>query len=197
MRQVKAEYEFGRDSVKLPVEVKTAAGSTVKFRGQVDRVDISGDNKQVIVYDYKSGSSDSYEGDKNDPLKKGTKLQLPIYSMAVAAEYPEAKVSAAYWFVRESGTDEFIPRQSGYEKEQTEPPLITVVEKIMRGIDQGVFPAHPGKANNLPGRPASFENCTYCEYERVCPTSKSRLWESKKNSDKDLESYLSLANGDL
>jgi len=197
MRQVKAEYEFGRDSVKLPVEVKTAAGSTVKFRGQVDRVDISGDNKQVIVYDYKSGSSDSYAGDKNDPLKKGTKLQLPIYSMAVAAEYPEAKVSAAYWFVRESGTDEFIPRESGYEKEQTEPPLITVVEKIMRGIDQGVFPAHPGKANNLPGRPASFENCTYCEYERVCPTSKSRLWESKKNSDKDLESYLSLANGDL
>ena len=197
MRQVKAEYEFGRNSVKLPVEVKTPAGGTVKFRGQVDRVDISGDNKQVIVYDYKSGSSGSYEGLKKDPLKKGTKLQLPIYSMAVAAEYPEAEVSAAYWFVRESGVKEFIPGESGYQKEQTESQLVKVVEKIISGIDRGVFPAHPGEANNLPGRPASFENCTYCDYERVCPTSKSRLWESKKNSDKNLESYLSLVNGDL
>jgi len=117
--------------------------------------------------------------------------------MAVAAEYPEAEVSAAYWFVRESGVKEFIPGESGYQKEQTESQLVKVVEKIISGIDRGVFPAHPGEANNLPGRPASFENCTYCDYERVCPTSKSRLWQSKKNSDKNLESYLSLVNGDL
>jgi len=33
----------------------------------------------------------------------------------------------------------------------------------------------------------------FCEYARVCPKSKARLWNSKKESDPALSDYLNLA----
>jgi ATP-dependent helicase/DNAse subunit B len=82
MRQVEAEYSFGgsgagggeasESDTGPAVEVRTASGKTVKFRGQVDRVDISEDGSRVIVYDYKSGSNSAYSKLDSDPVKKGT-----------------------------------------------------------------------------------------------------------------------------
>ena len=196
MRQIEAEYSFGRDDETPAIEVRTASGHSVKFSGQVDRVDISDDGRRVIIYDYKSGSNVPYSGLDRDPTKRGTKLQLPIYSKAIAEKHADADISAAYWFVRESGNDEFKPSPGKYEKDRAESALAEVVETIIEGIDGGVFPARPGGATSIPGRGRSFESCAYCEYERVCPRSKSRLWESKKNSDPALENYRELAEGD-
>ena len=65
MRQVEAEYSFGGDGtgsgVGPAVEVRTTTGGVVRFRGQVDRVDISSDGSRIIVYDYKSGGHRSEE----------------------------------------------------------------------------------------------------------------------------------------
>jgi RecB family exonuclease len=198
MRQIEAEYAFGRRGAESAkggpaVEVRTLSGKTVKFRGQVDRVDISDDGSRVIVYDYKSGGNTAYSKLEDDPIKKGTKLQLPLYSMAVAHKYPEADVSASYWFVRESGNDELKPSPNKYEKDRAESALAAAVETIVEGIDNGVFPARPGDSANWGDGGPSFENCRFCEYERVCPRSKARNWESKKGSDPALANYLNLA----
>ena len=196
MRQVEAEYSFGgaRSGAESgpPVEVRTVSGKTVKFRGQVDRVDISEDGSRVIVYDYKSGGNSSYTKLDSDPVKKGTKLQLPLYSKAVAEKYPEAEIQASYWFVRESSS-ELKPSPSDYESEKAENALTAAVETIVEGIDSGVFPARPGGLASWGGGSESYENCLFCEYSRVCPKSKSRLWNSKKNSDPALLNYLNLA----
>ena len=196
MHQVEAEYSFGSDTGRPAVEVRTTSGKSVKFRGQVDRVDISDDGSRVIVYDYKSGSNSAYSKLKDDPVKRGTKLQLPLYSMAVADKYPNASVSAAYWFVRESGSDELQPSPENYAGDRAELALKEAVETIVEGIDSGVFPAHPGDPSAWGGGPPSFENCKFCEYNRICPKSKARLWESKKTSNPVLDNYRRLAEDD-
>ena len=197
MRQVEAEYSFGgakADSDTGPaVEVRTDSGKTVKFRGQVDRVDISDDGSRVIVYDYKSGGNTAYSKLDSDPVKKGTKLQLPLYSKAVAHKYPDAKISASYWFVRESSTAELKPAPSKYDSTSAESALTAAVGTIVEGIEAGTFPARPGGPASWGESNESFENCMFCEYARVCPKSKARFWEAKKESDPALESYLNLA----
>jgi RecB family exonuclease len=196
MRQVEAEYSFGGASTGTengpPVEVRTVSGKTVKFRGQVDRVDISEDGSRVIVYDYKSRGNSSYSKLNSDPVNKGMKLQLPLYSKAVVQKYPEAEIQASYWFVRESSS-ELKPSPSDYDSERAEDALTAAVETIVEGIESGVFPARPGASVSREGSNESHENCLFCEYSRVCPKSKARLWNSKKNSDPMLSNYLNLA----
>jgi ATP-dependent helicase/nuclease subunit B len=196
MRQVETEYSFGSDRGGPAVEVRTVSGKTVKFRGQVDRVDISDDGSRVIVYDYKSGGNSAYSKLKDDPIKKGTKLQLPLYSMAVADKYPDADISAAYWFVRESGSNELQPSPGNYLNDRAESAMKAAVETIVEGIDNGVFPAHPGDPSSSGDGPPSYENCKFCEYDRVCPKSRSRLWDVKKGSDPSLDNYRKLAEDD-
>lgn len=199
MRQIEAEYSFGSDrsggGSGPAVEVRTGSGKSVKFRGQVDRVDISTDGSRIIVYDYKSGSNSSYSKLDSDPVKKGTKLQLPLYSKAVAHKYPDAEIFASYWFVREASS-ELKPAPDDYDSERAESALVTAVETIIEGIEDGVFPARPGSSSWNENSSESFENCMFCEYARVCPKSKARLWNSKKDSSPELSTYLSLAEGE-
>jgi ATP-dependent helicase/nuclease subunit B len=198
MHQIEAEYSFGgsgspESGTGPAVEVRTARGTVVKFRGQIDRVDISDDGSRIIVYDYKSGGNSAYSKLDSDPVKKGTKLQLPLYSKAVAHKYPEADISASYWFVREPGRAQLKPSPSDYDSNRADSALTAAVGTIVEGIEQGVFPARPGDPDGRGGIGERFENCTFCEYARVCPKSKARLWDSKKTSDPVLESYLQLA----
>ncbi len=199
MRQIEAEYSFGGgrtgSGVGPAVEVRTTTGDVVRFRGQVDRVDISSDGSRIIVYDYKSGGHTAYTKLDDDPVKKGTKLQLPLYSKAVGEKYPDAEISASYWFVRESGSNELKPPPSDYKKDKAETALTQAVETIVQGIDSGVFPARPGDLAAWGESSEQYENCKFCEYARVCPKSKARLWDTKKESGRVLESYVNLAEG--
>jgi ATP-dependent helicase/DNAse subunit B len=199
MRQVEAEYSFGRDDTDdqsgPAVEVRTESGKSVRFRGQVDRVDISDDGSRVIVYDYKSGGNSSYTKLDSDPVKRGTKLQLPLYSKAVAEKYPEADIFASYWFVREASS-ELRPAPDKYDSERAESALAAAVQTIVEGIEDGIFPARPGSTGWNENSSESFENCMFCEYARVCPKSKARLWDSKKNSSVALSNYVELAEGE-
>ncbi|MDG5766787.1 exodeoxyribonuclease V subunit gamma [Balneolales bacterium ANBcel1] len=54
-------------------------GVDVVFRGMIDRIDLSGDGKAALIYDYKSGGSgvQSYKG----RICKGLSFQLPVYGM--------------------------------------------------------------------------------------------------------------------
>jgi hypothetical protein len=96
--------------------------------------------------------------------------------------------------VRESSS-ELKPSPSDYHSEQAETALTSAVETIVEGIEDGVFPARPGGSASWGESNESFENCMFCEYAKVCPKSKARLWNSKKNSDEALSEYLDLAEG--
>ncbi len=75
----------------------------ISFKGVIDRIDAGTD--MVMVIDYKTGYSRSYSGIERDPLKNGTRLQLPVYAMAARKMFDdEREIRAAYWFISAAGT---------------------------------------------------------------------------------------------
>jgi len=189
--QQHAELAFGYGE-EPPVEITTESGKTIRFRGQIDRIDASEDETRVHVYDYKSGGSSSYNGLQNDPVKKGTKIQLPLYSTAARRLYPDAELGASYWFVRQPNTHERFPLPEKYREEEAVNRLHSVVEVVADGIGAGVFPANPGASRWMPGEGASYESCGYCEFKRICPDNKAQLWRAKKSSDPALADYVEM-----
>jgi hypothetical protein len=197
MVQKYAELQFGYGN-KPPVELMLDSGETIRFRGQIDRIDVSDDETRVHVYDYKSGSSKSYESLDRDPVNKGGMIQLPLYSEAARRLYPDADMSAAYWFVKEPDKkDRLLPPTDKYDETKARHRLKSVVKVIADGVRSGTFPADPGERNWRPGVGQTYENCAYCEFKKICPENKAFLWSKKKHSDPALSDYVALTENEV
>jgi len=166
------EWPFGFDSD--PVSLSLPDGSQVRFRGMIDRVDVDEDGSTVVVIDYKTGSSYSYRDMKDDPLGQGKHLQLPVYAHVVRSTLvPNATVDAEYWFVSSKGKFE----RRTVPLKDVEEEFKSTVQTIVAGIREGVFPANPGG----PGMDGPA-NCTYCDFNRLCPTDRVSQWARKQDS---------------
>jgi hypothetical protein len=78
-RPAKAEYSFGdtdESTVNIPVESGDISGS-LRFKGQIDRVDVNGDRSHVSVVDYKTGQK-KYMKEEIDK-----KIQYLLYAYAI------------------------------------------------------------------------------------------------------------------
>jgi hypothetical protein len=167
-----------------PVFVTLADGRAVALRGRIDRVDRAPDGSRLLVLDYKSGSASPYSALAKDPVKRGQLLQLPIYALAAQGFHGSTPVEAYYWFA----TEEQGYERKGYPVEETVlEALHGALGIILNGIASGLFPARPGKPRN-----ESYDNCSFCPYDRVCPRDRSRLWERKRAAP-ELRRYLEMA----
>ena len=181
----RTEHPFGFEGP--PVMLDLPDGDQVSFRGLIDRVDVDPGLSRAMVVDYKTGSANPYRGMSKDPLGSGTRLQLPVYALAVrSALLPDAEVEAEYWFVSTQG---------GFQREKVQLADVEVdfratVQTVVQGIRNGVFPANPGP----PGQNGP-SNCAYCDFDRVCPASRTTLWERKQASPQ-AEPYVKLAQVD-
>ena len=182
VRPWSTEHRFGFEGP--PVTLDLPDGEQVSFRGLIDRVDVDPSLSRAMVVDYKTGSANPYRGMSKDPLGSGTRLQLPVYALAVrSALLPDAEVEAEYWFVSTQG---------GFQREKVQLADVEVdfratVQTVVQGIRNGVFPANPGP----PGQNGP-SNCAYCDFDRVCPSSRTTLWERKQASPQ-AEPYVKLA----
>lgn len=183
------ELSFGMpDSVHPPVKWRG-----LPFRGVIDRLDVSPDGKTVLVLDYKTGGTGGYANMSNDPVKRGTRLQLPVYALAAREKLgiPDENVKAAYWFVSSRGG--FVTRpQDPVRFDEMQEPFDDVVETIVKGIKRGLFPANPGMSWSNP-----TENCGHCDFDKICPprSRRWRTWERKRNNDTRIADYVSMAAG--
>ena len=193
MTQEHAELQFGYGD-SPPVEIQLDSGAAIRFRGQIDRVDVSNDKTRVHVYDYKSGSSNSYGALAQDPVKKGTKIQLPLYSIAARRLYPDVDLGASYWFIRQP-TKRF-PLPENYDETKARHRFGSVVKVIADGVTSGTFPANPGNRRWIDGS-YTYENCAYCEFKKICPENKATLWRQQKNSDSALSKYVDMTERDV
>ena len=161
----------------------------LRFRGSIDRLDVTRAPAGALVIDYKTGSSFPYRNLGDDPIDAGKHLQLGVYSLAARHLTPETShVKAAYWFVTERGKFELLPE--GFfeiDVEATGQRFREGVSTIVRGIQDGVFPANPGPVKRF--GPA---NCTYCEFNTLCPSRRVESWETK-SLDPMVAGYRSLA----
>jgi ATP-dependent helicase/nuclease subunit B len=169
------ERTFGddRDPKTWPaVEVPLTDGSVVRFRGAIDRVDVS--PSRVLVIDYKTGGTWGYDGLEDDPVLAGRHLQLVLYARAARANVAVASdVRAEFRFVSSRGRFE---RRQIVADARAEERLSEVVQHAADGIRAGVFLARPGDYDR-----GTFRNCRFCEYDRICPTSRDLAWDRKSS----------------
>ena len=152
-------------------------GSAIRFRGIIDRVDASPDGRDVLVLDYKTGGSRSYEGLDKDSIDKGQRLQLSIYSLAAQqALGPGVKVRAAYWFVSSREGFKLLPQEPvSMDDDTVRQRFDQGIAAILAGIRGGVFPANPGPLGY-----GGYQNCRYCDFDSLCPSRRSKWWENLK-----------------
>ena len=187
-----AEAEFGTGQNAWPVAVcDLDDGTQIRFRGMIDRVDTRPDGGKALVIDYKTGGSRSYSGIAEDPIDRGQRLQLGVYSLAVRqALGADVEVSAAYWFVTSAGGFGFAPTDLlVLDSADNMTRFREGVSSIVSGIRSGVFPADPGKRTNW-----GFENCRFCDFDSLCPSRRDTIW-ARKESDDVVAGYLELSGG--
>ena len=163
---VRVELAFGFDDD--PTSLELPDGRVLRLRGRVDRVDATEDGG-LLVIDYKGGSGRAFDGLAADPLDGGRRLQLPLYARVVAEKLGwDGPRTALYWLTRRG---DLRPIEL---EEALESDLLRMVSAALDGISGGLFPGVPGVAVGWPR--TTFENCKYCDFDRICPTDRQREW---------------------
>ena len=136
------EVSFGPEDTDShpPVELTLDDGTTVRFRGKVDRIDQHSDGT-VRVIDYKTGKSKDYEPLAKHPTAEGTRYQLPVYGLFARTLRDNASdVAAEYWFISRAGGFKKI----GYTvTDEVVEQLRADVGLIISALRNGIFPPRP------------------------------------------------------
>jgi hypothetical protein len=184
-----AELSFGAGDADTPaVTVVLDDGRSVAFQGSVDRVDRTSSG-QLMVSDYKTGRQGRLSDLTRDPVAGGKLIQLPLYAMAALDRFGGRRpVHARYWLL--SG-ERSAPCFHLVVTPDVEARFRHVVGLIADAVESGCFPGVPGAPTN--GR---FANCTGCDFDHVCPTSRDREWGRQYNRP-ELRGVVTLVNGDV
>jgi ATP-dependent helicase/nuclease subunit B len=184
-----AELSFGGDDGSEPaVTVTLDDGRSVAFRGSIDRVDRTASG-HLLVSDYKTGRQGRLSDLTRDPVAGGKLLQLPLYALAAQQRFGgPPPVHARYWLL--SG-ERSAPCFHLEMTDKVEARFRQVVRTIADGVEEGSFPAVPGMPTFR-----SFSNCTGCDFDDVCPTSRDRQWGRKYHA-LPVRGVVSLVNGDV
>ena len=178
LERARAEEGYRPVGVEVPFDdlpVELPDGTTLRFRGRIDRVDQGAEG--VVAIDYKTGAFRKRAEDYRD----GSALQLPIYLQAAAREFGGEPTSARaeYWYATRKG-DFARSGLSGAEIFDN-PALIGALASISAGVRGGRFFPYPGKAVGGRRRP----NCTFCDFVSACATDVDRRFEAKARQDQE------------
>jgi RecB family exonuclease len=166
------------------IAIPLADGKVVRLRGAIDRIDVWPDREhpsRAEVMDYKTGSVETSEL-RDDPARAGKSVQLALYSLVVREHLrglgaTEPEVAAAYWQIvsRHRFARTEVPTGAALDAR-----LRDVLDTVHAGITNGAFPQRPGDEQFRPDR-LTWDNCSYCEYDRICPAARGLLAERKEN----------------
>ena len=167
-RPIAVEWVFGTTTAPA---VGIAVGDTsLSFRGKIDRVDRRDDGALDVV-DYKTGKASSYGGIAADPVDGGRHLQLPIYSARGKAPRSTGTVSNPCGRVTGSSTNRAMRSRSSSTRARRPAPGRSSPcspERSNRGVSR------TGPAAR---RQDSFEHCSWCDFNTVCPAERDVLWQ--------------------
>lgn len=153
-----------------PVSVALSDGRRLRLRGLIDRVDVRPDGTPVVL-DYKTGKFAPQSAFDKDPVLGGTKLQLGVYAEAAMQHYETTSAEAHYWYTSTRG--EF--RTAGYPwTDEHKRRFTEALDTIVTGIESGLFPPNPGDYNY---HWSNFQNCSFCEFTRICPVDRDEEFE--------------------
>lgn len=173
---IEVEWTFGMgEAPALTIDLDD--GRTLAFRGSIDRIDETAAGT-LEISDYKTGSAKkplALVKEDADPVLGGTLLQLGIYAEAahqhLAADSDAP--SASYWRLEAKEGK----RHLGYSwTPARRGRLVEVLTAIVDGIGDGAFPLVPGPYDSWR---RTHENCTYCDFNTLCPSDRGEQTEIK------------------
>jgi hypothetical protein len=172
--------ETGAVPANFELRVPPTPVHDVNVTGFVDRIDRTPDGSAAYVIDYKTGKADDYENKtSSDPFLGGRLLQLPVY---VLAARDAERVQAMYWFVTGRGEFKRVPY---VETASSRERFNDTIGAILEGMRGGAFPAVSGQEDDFY---KSFDNCRWCEFDRLC--SRRRVYEfDAKQTDTSMEPW--------
>ncbi len=178
------EQSFGDDRNPdswPPARVPLHDGASAAFGGSIDRIDLSHPGTQprrALVIDYKSGRAEEFDGLDDDPVLGGRHIQLALYARALRTGLPDGerieRVEAEYRFVTSKGG---FRRSRIVANAAVDAGLDQQVQRVAAGIRAGVFLAVPGASDQ-----GGFENCRYCDFDRICSATRDEAWVRKQDA---------------
>lgn len=179
----------GEETFLPPVTITLPDGRSLEVRGRADRLDLANDGT-IHVVDYKTGSRTAFTKlSEDNPIARGTKLQLPIYGLAGRLQRgePTAPVRAEYWFVTRKGDFKRV----GYTvTDAVLDATVATLGAIVTGIEAGRFPAHPDANGST--RPSRYVTCATCDPDGLGTVELRQHWEHKR-FDPAMAPYAELA----
>jgi RecB family exonuclease len=164
-REVEDAGDFMPDQFELEFEDLTfdyARGRRLTFSGFMDRVDVAHKPNRVRVTDYKSGK---YIWQDEDEFKGGRNVQLAIYILAAAAEYPKHEVTESrYYYSTASGRFKTKRIEGSDAARATLKQILVTLDDIVRA---GTF------------APVA-DDCGFCDYVDICGPQKEMRAERKR-----------------
>ena len=176
------------DSKEEPLELtrKMFVGEeTIKISGQIDRVDVAGDDT-LIAYDYKLST-----GSSRSDIVSGRSLQLPIYLEALEKLIlPDHPIAGGGYYVIRGAQDRrnkglYRASQLDYLRLRAKNSVFTdedwqrirgeVVKRIwefLDGMRAGRFDVDPSER---------LKTCRFCDYSAVCRYDRDRIDRKKKS----------------
>jgi len=157
-KPVECEAVFG-DDAKNAVSVPLGSGKSILLRGKIDRIDKVG-SSEYHVWDYKTGSSYSYE--EKGYVAGGEQVQHSLYAVAAeeilkkSGKDKNTKVTkSGYILPTEKGTRE---GKGGIFERQTDKKEVwqNAVNKVLDLVGKGNFIA------------TTKDACKFCDYVEVC-----------------------------
>ena len=128
----------------------------LRVRGRIDRIDSDADQRQVLVIDYKSGST----AFSPKTLVEGRNIQILLYTAAIWQQIdpaPEA-VSGAFWHLP---TQKLSGRLDTSEHAELISDAIAALHERVINARRAEFPDKPAKLEG--------GKCTrYCEFSQLC-----------------------------
>jgi hypothetical protein len=168
------EVAFGLDwraDGIAPLVYRLADGTSLRLRGQIDRIDVSPDGRRARVVDYKTGRARSPR--TPDRLGKGRALQLPVYRLAAEALLAERAGQAAadeaqyYHVIGPDAGARIRFTRAGWESRRAD--FDRALQTIVDGVRAGRFFQRPGACARGP-----------CAFDLACGAERGRWAEAKR-----------------
>ncbi|MGH9873366.1 MAG: PD-(D/E)XK nuclease family protein [Pyrinomonadaceae bacterium] len=160
----------------------------MKISGQIDRVDIAGDDT-LIAYDYKLST-----GSSKEDIKSGRSLQLPIYLEALERLIlPDRQIAGGGYYVIRGGNDRRnkglhranlldysgIGKKAGGvigddEWQQIRNDVIAKIWDFLDHMRAGQFDVNPSEKQ---------KTCRFCDFAAVCRYDRYRIEGKRKSAD--------------